>query len=63
MATTTIGKNIDEEIGKFYLESLESLRIRGMGGKCDEFSHFFYDIRDKTEANTQYRALDKLNRI
>ena len=41
MATTTVEKLMDDAIIKFYLESLESLQIRDMDDKCDEFTHFY----------------------
>ena len=63
MATTTVEKEIYDEISKFYLESLESLHIKSMSDKCDEFTRFFCDIRDKTETYKQYRAIDKLGPI
>ena len=63
MATTAVEKQIDDEISKFYLESLESLQIRDMDDKCDEFIHFYCDIREKIEKYTKYRALKKLGPI
>lgn len=63
MATTTVEKLIDDVIVKFYLESLESLKIRDMDDKCDEFIRFYCDIRDKIEKYTKYRALSKLGPI
>ena len=63
MATTTVEKQIDNAISKFYLESLESLKIRSMDDKCDEFIRFYCDIREKIEKNTKYKALKKLGPI
>lgn len=63
MATVTVKKQIEDDIGKFYLTSLEFLQIKELDHECDDYIQFYYHVRDLTNPNSQYTALDKLGPI
>ncbi len=58
-----VDKLANAKVRKFYLNSLNSLQIMGMEGKCDEFAHLFFSIRHRIQKNTKYRSVRKLGPI
>ena len=60
MATITVEEQIEDDVGNFYLESLVSLQLRELDRECDDFTQFYYYVRDLVNTHTQYTALDKL---
>ena len=60
MATVTIRKQVEDKVYKFYLDSLEFLRIADLEDKCEDFANFYYNIRELINPNTHFTTLDKL---
>lgn len=63
MEAVSIGKQKENNIGKFYLDSLEFFQIKGLDDKRDDFIDFNYYIRDKSYQYIKYRPLEKLGPI
>ena len=60
MATVTIEKQAEGKIYKFYLDSLEFLRITDLGDKYEDFTQFYCRIKDLINPNTHFTTLKKL---
>ncbi len=63
METIAIEKQLEDEVSKFYLDSLEFLQVNDLNGESDDYVHFYYHIRDLVNPHTHYTALDKLGPI
>ena len=51
---------MEGKIYKFYLDSLEFLRITDLEDNCEDFVRFYYGVRDLINPNTHFTTLDKL---
>lgn len=60
---TQVEKDEEDDVVKFYLESLGSLQLRELDREVDDFSQFYYYVRDLVTPHTRYTALDKLGPI
>ncbi len=63
METIAVEKQQENEVSKFYLGALEFLQVKKLNGDCDDFVHFYYQVRDIVNPHTQFTALDKLGPI
>ncbi len=63
MATIVVEKQQEDEVTKFYLDSLEFLQVKDLNHECDDYIHFYYRIRDLVNPQSQHKALDKLGPV
>lgn len=60
MATIAIETQLEDEVSKFYLVSLEWLQLKELDEGCEDFTRFYYNVRDLINPNTHFTTLDKL---
>ena len=63
MTFLAVEKQQEDEVSKFYLDSLEYLQVKDLDRDCDDFFHFYNQIRDLINPHTQYVALGKLGPV
>ena len=63
METVAIRKQLENEVNKFYLDTLEFLRVNELEGDSDDFVYFYSHIRDLVNPHTHFTTLDKLGPI
>lgn len=60
METIAVERQQEDEISKFYLDSLEFLQLRELNDKCEDFTRLYYGVKDLVNPNTHFTTLDKL---
>jgi len=60
METVSIERQVEGDIGKFFLDTLGWLHVDGMDDTCEEFVKFYYGVRRLINPNTHFTSLDNL---
>ena len=60
MEAVSIERQVEGNISKFYLDTLEWLQLEEMVDKCEDFVRFYYGVKDLVNPNTHFTSLDNL---
>ena len=60
MEAVSIEKQVEGNISKFYMDTLKWLQLEGMDEKCEDFTRFYYGVKELVNPNTRFTSLDDL---